>query len=164
MIPYRLLLTGMSGTGKSAVVAAFRARGVATIDMDDPGWSHQDADGHQHWNVARLDAAISAASVAPLVIAGCAETQVQFYPRCTHIVLLTAPRAVMLERIRTRTDNPYGKQPEELAAILHNLDEIEPLLRRRATLIVDTNRPLTAVMELILAHVAEASPRTTLDP
>jgi len=161
MTPYRLLLTGMSGTGKSTLIIAFRARGVATIDMDEPGWSHHDADGHQHWNVERLDTAMTAAGDAPLVIAGCAETQVQFYPRCTHIVLLTAPRAVMIERIRTRTDNPYGKRPEDLAAILRNLDEIEPLLRRRATLVIDTDQPLAGVMTHILTHVAEESPRTT---
>lgn len=111
MTPYRLLLTGMSGTGKSAVITAFRARGVAAIDMDDPGWSSYDTEGHQHWNTERLDAAFAAAGAAPLVIAGCAETQVHFYPRCTHIILLTAPREVMSERIRTRIDNPYGKQP-----------------------------------------------------
>lgn len=157
MTTYRLLLTGLSGMGKSALVAAFRARGVAAIDMDEPGWSHHDADGHQHWNVERLEAAFAAAGAAPLVVAGCAETQVHFYPRCTHIVLLTAPQAVMLERIRTRTDNPYGKQPAELAAILRNQAEVEPLLRRRATLIIDTAPPLAAVFARILAHVAISS-------
>lgn len=143
--------------GKSALVAAFRARGVAAIDMDEPGWAHHDADGNQHWNVERLEATMTAAGASPMVIAGCAETQVHFYPRCTHIVLLTAPREVMLERIRTRTDHSYGKQPEELAEILRNQVEIEPVLRRRATCVIDTAQPLASVMAQILAHVGTIS-------
>jgi dephospho-CoA kinase len=45
----RVLLTGMSGTGKSSVIAELKRRGFAAIDMDEPGWSVRDAEGHQLW-------------------------------------------------------------------------------------------------------------------
>lgn len=41
-----------------------------------------------------------------------------------------------------------------LAAILRNHDEIEPVLRRRATLVIDTTPPLAVVVAQILDHVA----------
>lgn len=36
----RVLLTGMSGTGKSTVIRELAARGYKAIDADDDGWSH----------------------------------------------------------------------------------------------------------------------------
>lgn len=31
----------------------------------------------------------------------------------THIVLLSAPRDVLVERLASRTNNPFGKTPDE---------------------------------------------------
>lgn len=36
----RVLLTGMSGTGKSTVIRELAARGYRAIDAGDAGWSH----------------------------------------------------------------------------------------------------------------------------
>lgn len=44
----RVLLTGMSGTGKSTVIAALAARGYKALDTDD-GWCEPLPDGHQRW-------------------------------------------------------------------------------------------------------------------
>lgn len=74
----------------------------------------------------------------------------QFVPWFDHIVLLSAPTGVLLERVRTRTGNPYGKSPAETAQILENIREIEPLLRQMATLELATDRPLNDVTEAIL--------------
>ncbi len=35
----RVLLTGMSGTGKSATIRDLVARGHAAVDLDDAAWS-----------------------------------------------------------------------------------------------------------------------------
>jgi hypothetical protein len=35
----RVLITGMSGTGKSAVVRELAARGYPAVDLDTPEWS-----------------------------------------------------------------------------------------------------------------------------
>jgi dephospho-CoA kinase len=40
-----ILLTGMSGTGKSTIIGELRARGYQAIDMDEPGWSEHAPDG-----------------------------------------------------------------------------------------------------------------------
>src|SRR3989442_15370091 len=36
----RVLLTGMSGTGKSSVIRALASRGYKAVDTDYDGWSH----------------------------------------------------------------------------------------------------------------------------
>jgi hypothetical protein len=36
----RILITGMSGTGKSAVIVELMRRGYRAIDLDTPEWSH----------------------------------------------------------------------------------------------------------------------------
>lgn len=42
----RMLITGLSGTGKSTVIAALRERGYAAVDADAPGYSHEVAVDH----------------------------------------------------------------------------------------------------------------------
>jgi len=145
-----VLLTGMSGSGKSSVVAELRKRGFAAIDMDEPGWSERDGDGHQRWREERLQDAIDAAGEATLFVAGCAENQVAFYPQCAEIIFLSAPAHVLTARIAVRTNNPYGKRPEELAEVLEHLRTVEPLLRRGAAREIRTAMPLDRVVEEVL--------------
>jgi len=69
----------------------------------------------------------------PPFFAGCSEEQAAL--PFDYRVLLTAPVAVLLERLRTRTGNRYGQSPAEEAQVLADLAEVEPLLSRlnRAT-------------------------------
>ena len=53
-----------------------------------------------------------------LFVVGSDDAQVLFYPDFDQIVLLRAPRDVMVERLASRANNPFGKSPEELARIL----------------------------------------------
>lgn len=149
----RVLLTGMSATGKSSVVEELRKRGFRAIDMDDPGHSYRDSAGNQLWREDVVENALSGAGALPLFISGCAENQVKFYSRLSDVVLLTAPRDVILDRLRTRTNNPYGSTAAERDEVVRNMDEVEPLLRRAASCEIDTSGPLKDVVERILAHV-----------
>lgn len=148
----RVLITGMSGTGKSSVIGELRKRGFQAIDMDEPGWS-EFVDGDQLWREERLQQALDDTGDAPLFISGCAENQVKFYPQLTDLILLSAPAAVIEERLLTRTSNSYGKRPKEMAEVLGYLETVEPLLRRGATLEIVTTIPLEAVVEQLLEHV-----------
>jgi hypothetical protein len=74
----------------------------------------------------------------------------KFYPRFDHIVLLSAPAAVIVERLASRTTNPYGKRPEEVARVLALIQTIEPKLRQVADLEVDTSIALDRVVAKLL--------------
>lgn len=146
-----ILLTGMSGTGKSTVIKQLAARGYKTVDMDEPGWSEYAPDGEWVWREDRVhDLFASLRDDDVLFLSGCAVNQVKFYPQFDKIVLLSAPAAVIVERLRTRTNNPYGKHPDELAATLENLETVEPLLRKGANHEIDTHAPLDEIVAAVL--------------
>ena len=57
---------------------------------------------------------------------------------------------MIVERLATRTTNPYGKRPEDVARVLGLLRTIEPMLRRGAGHVVDTSVPLAQVVAKVL--------------
>jgi shikimate kinase len=86
-----------------------------------------------------------------LFVSGCVANQGRFYDRFAAVVLLSAPREVMLSRIVNRDTNRFGKNPTERARILANLETVEPLLRRSATVEITTDRHLAEVVSAVEA-------------
>jgi shikimate kinase len=142
----------MSGTGKSSVIRELVARGYKAIDTDD-GWVEPRPDGRQVWHEDAIQALLDTEDTGVLFVAGCEENQVRFHAQFDHIVLLSAPLETLVERLATRTDNPFGKAPEELRRILDDVETIEPLLRRVAAHEVRTTMPLNEVVTTVLRLV-----------
>lgn len=142
----------MSGTGKSSVVRELVARGYKAVDTDD-GWSEPLPDGRQKWREDAIQDLLSTEDADVLFVAGCEENQVKFHPQFDHIVLLSAPLDTLVERLATRTSNPYGKAPEELRRFLFDVETVEPLLRRVAGHEVRTTVPLDEVVTTVLRLV-----------
>lgn len=151
----RVLLTGMSGTGKSTLLHELAARGYRTVDTDY-GDYFETVDGERLWREDRISALLASAPAqlpGVLFVQGTTRNQGLFYPHFTHIVLLSAPAGVLAERLTTRATNPYGKDPAELAETLEYQQTVEPLLRAAATLEVVTTVPVTQVADIVLDHV-----------
>src|SRR3954453_2163566 len=83
---------------------------------------------------------------------GCSEEQIGL--PFDYRVLLTAPRSVVIERLRTRTGNGYGRGGAELSQVLADLAEVEPLLRRSADLVLTTTAPPAQVADRLLERIA----------
>ena len=143
----RVLVTGMSGTGKSSALAELRRRGFETVDTDEPGWSDwsHDAAGYV-WREGRIGELLARERDITLYVSGTVSNQGRFYPQFDAIVLLSAPADVLVERLAHRTTNEYGKDPEERALILRQLAEVEPLLRATCTHELDATRRLDEVV------------------
>ena len=146
----RILLTGMSGTGKSTVISELAARGYKAVDLDQPAWSEYGPDGDWRWREDRVQDLLSLEDGELLFVSGCAENQGKFYPLLDEVILLSAPADVLIERLTTRTTNQYGKHPDELAETLGYLETVEPLLRRSAGHEIDTRAPLDEVVATVL--------------
>ena len=141
-----VLVTGMSGTGKSAALGELERRGHRIVDTDVGGWI--DESGPEPlWREERIGALLDEHGEGALFVAGTVVNQGRFYPRFDAVVLLSAPAEVLLERIETRTNNPFGKHEAERAAILRDLAEVEPLLRAGATAEIDTRVPVEVVAD-----------------
>ena len=160
-----VLVTGMSGTGKSAALAELARRGHRVVDTDYGGYSEEvpcsdAAVWEQLWREDRIDALLDGHDDGVLFISGCVSNQGKFYPRFDAVVLLTAPANVILERVASRETNGFGKSDAERDRILYDLAKVEPLLRAGASAEIDTRAPLDEVVDA-LESIADAvqSPR-----
>ena len=149
----KVLVTGMSGTGKSAALQVLGERGHRVVDTDTDQWSCWATlpDGSPDW-IWREDAIKTLLAThlrGHLFVAGCKTNQGKLYSQFDHIALLSAPADVLLARIAARTGNPYGKHPAERAQILRDLAEVEPLLRATATTEIDASAPLSVVVRYL---------------
>jgi hypothetical protein len=153
----RVLVTGMSGTGKSAALAELGRRGFRVVDTDLPGWSEWirvegDPDGGGwFWREDRIAELLATEDERTLYVSGTVSNQRKFYDRFDAIVLLSAPAEVILDRIGNRTTNDYGKGPGERDLILSHLDWVEPTLRASCTHEIDASRPLIEVVDELIA-------------
>jgi shikimate kinase len=149
----------MSGTGKSTLIRELAARGHKAIDTDSEAWSEwvtlpggdeQTAERDWIWREDRIRWLLAAEDADALFVCGCKSNQGKFYSWFDHVVLLSAPTPLLLERLATRTTNPYGKDPAERDQVLHYIQTVEPLLRGSASLELDTSAPLERVVETLL--------------
>jgi dephospho-CoA kinase len=154
----------MSGTGKSTVIGELAARGYKAIDADtdeysewvevvgdtgalgSPAWGAWD----WMWREDRMQALLSTEDADVLFVSGCAANMGKFLPQFDHVVLLSVPTDVLVERLRTRTTNSYGTDPEEVTRTLELVEAVEPLLRRAADHEIDTSAPLADVVAELL--------------
>jgi thymidylate kinase len=146
-----ILVTGMSGTGKSTALAELRRRGYETVDTDEAGlsgWS--DAHDGYVWDERGIETLLGRERCTTLYLSGTVSNQGRFYPRFDAVVLLSAPADVLLARIEARTTNDYGKRARERELILRDVAEVEPLLRATCTHEIDASRPIGEVVAELL--------------
>jgi shikimate kinase len=143
----RLLITGMSGTGKSTVLIELARRGHRVQDTDYDGWVLPDGT----WDEPRMWALLN--SEDSVVVSGTVENQTHFYTAFRHVVLLSAPLPVLLERVQTRLNNPYGRTDEQQNEIRTYVRDVEPLLRAGATVELDAQMSVTALADAIEALI-----------
>jgi dephospho-CoA kinase len=149
-----VLITGMSGTGKSTVLAELAHAGHAVVDTDVGGWivdtPREDGSTEPMWDEPRMSALLDEHADRTLFVAGCVANQGRFYPRFHAVVLLSAPEETLLERLATRTTNDFGKLAAERQAILADRRAVEPLLRAGATAEIDTRAPVAEVAARVM--------------
>ena len=154
----RILVTGMSGTGKSSALAELRQLGFRTVDTDEGDWTDwSEAEGGYVWREHRIAELLAREEAPALFVSGTVSNQGRFYDRFDAIVLLSAPAGVLLSRIEKRTTNPYGKSRDQRELILRHLAEVEPLLRRTCTHEIDAAQPLASVVGQLAALTREPS-------
>jgi shikimate kinase len=160
----RILVTGMSATGKSTVIRELAARGYKAVDADCDEYSEWveatgsseafgspvEADRDWVWREDRIQDLLSTEDTDVLFLSGCAENMGRFLPRFDHVILLSAPADVIVERLRMRASNVYGKRPDEAARVLGLMETVEPLLRHAAGHEIDTSAPLKDVVATVL--------------
>lgn len=136
-----MLITGMSGAGKSSVLHELGERGYAVVDTDYGPWTTE----HGLWDEMLMGALLGESN--EVVVSGTVSNQGTFYDRFDHVVLLSAPISVLLDRVRRRSSNPYGSTVAQQEEIRANLATVEPLLRATATCEIDATQDLSSVVD-----------------
>lgn len=151
-----MLLTGMSGTGKSSLLHELAERGHDVVDTDLDGWCVLSPSRSELlWDEPRMGELLARPRERPLVMSGCVANQGVFRDRIDLAVLLSAPEAVILRRVRERTTNPYGSTEIDRSEIVANTRRFEPLLRAWCDLELDATRPLAELADVIEARIRE---------
>jgi dephospho-CoA kinase len=154
----KVLLTGMSGTGKSSALIELERLGFQVVDTDAPGWTEWSGHaGGYVWREDRIAELLSREGGPALYVSGTVSNQGVFYDRFDAIILLSAPAEVLISRIEARTTNPYGKTLEQRELILRHLAEVEPLLRKTCTHEIDATQSLARIVEQ-LAELGREAP------
>ncbi len=165
----RVLITGMSGTGKSAVVRELAARGHRAVDLDTPEWSEwvavdpsdpltPEAGRDWRWREESVRALLTGHREGDLFVSGCAENMSRLLPLTDAVILLSAPVATIMERLAARSGDGYGSTEEERRKVGQLIAAIEPMLRQSADHEIDTGRPVADTVDEIL-RISALQPR-----
>src|SRR5262249_48880950 len=146
-----VLVTGMSGTGKSSALEVLARHGHQTVDTDDPGWivdTRTPAGPEPLSHLEKLRALLDRHRIGWLFIAGCVANQRALYDRSDAVALLSAPIDVLLDRVADRA-NPFGSTAGDRAKIASDVSVYEPLLRAGADHEIVTTTPIAEVVSAL---------------
>ena len=167
-------VTGGSGVGKSTICELLKRRGELAVDADmdgytrwvertsgqvladspatvPAGWLYRFA-----WKVSRaeVEALAAAAHGKTAFLCGDAENETEVWDLFDLVVCLVADNETIRDRLLTRTNNPFGKHPEEMAAALEENDGLETAYRRLGATLIDGRQTPAEVADSVLAAAA----------
>jgi hypothetical protein len=140
---------GLSGTGKSSVYDELIGRGYRAISTDR-AWKRDNS----MWDVQKALSELERSDPEVLFVCGSGRNRDRFLPYFTKVFNLRIDDDTMRRRLQERTNNDFGKQPDELKLMLTlNRSDEKPA----GAIDVDATRPLDQVVDEVL-RLADCSP------
>jgi hypothetical protein len=150
------LVEGLSGTGKSSVYDELTRRGYSALSTDRK-WAYAEPftglahplSRHENWkwDKARAIEALKSDEPEILFVCGSSRNRDDFLLYFSKIFNLKIDDKTMLQRLADRTNNDFGKIPEEVQLMLAlNRKGEKPV----GAIDIDANKPLKEVVDQIL--------------
>ena len=165
-------MEGLSGAGKSSVYEELIERGYKAISTDRAWKYHADPDTgpgrpihyeNSMWDQQKAVSELESPEPEVLFVCGSSRNRDRFLPYFAKIFNLCIDDDTMRRRLQERTNNEFGKQPEEVELMLRlNRSDEKPA----GAIDVDATQPLDQVVDelLRLANCRTATDGSTLTP
>lgn len=156
------LVEGLSGAGKSSVYDELIRRGYKAISTDR-AWKYQADPDNSLWDRQKAVSELESPEPEVLFVCGSSRNRDRFLPYFTKIFNLRIDDDTMRRRLQERTNNEFGKRPEELELMLRlNQSDEKPA----GAIDVDATQPLDQVVDelLRLADCRTMTSDSTLPP
>ncbi len=155
------LIEGISGTGKSAVCAELDKRGYKALEADevfgyygDPKTGLPTNEEHQLnwiWDKNKISAELGN-KTHTIFVCGGAMNQNDFTHYFEKIFTLYLDDITLKDRLLNRTNNDFGKNPEDLTRQLDWNKGAVSYAKQRGTILIDATQPINQVVDVILKY------------
>jgi dephospho-CoA kinase len=170
----KVLVIGVAGTGKSYLVEKMKRAKLNAVDADDGLATFVDAAGNQvqydpdggskwwksHFYVlkrGKLEKLLRSSKAVYLFgdVGGQPGHEnglldvVHLFDR---VCYLHAPMHLIRERLANRTDNPFGKNPEEIKGMAKHKEKMDRIARRRNFEIINATLPMERIVEILTEY------------
>ncbi len=162
------LITGVSGVGKTTVAEELAKRGYEAYDMDAvPGLTRWEDDAgkpikppadppkgwfnnhHWNWDIKKLKK-IMTSSKKDKYFSGTASNQKGHLGLFDKVFALVIDEQQLIDRLTNRTNNPFGKHPNELADILSWHKWFENVLVEKGAIPINGTLPVDKIVSEII--------------
>jgi hypothetical protein len=151
------LVEGLSGAGKSSVYEELIRRGYKAISTDRAWKYRADSHGNSMWSEQKAVSELERPEPDVLFVCGSSRNRDRFLPYFTKVVNLRIDDDTMRRRLQERTNNDFGKQPEEVELMLRlNRSDAKPA----GATDLDATKPLRQVVDELL-RLADCEPVTS---
>lgn len=169
----KFYVTGVSGTGKSALVKELGKRGVRAFDIDAvPGLCHwknkvtgerakyQSGVGKDwieaHEWICDKDTLMKLLDDRgdTIIIAGIASNQDEYFDLFDKVFLLHCGEKIFLHRLGTRKENEFGKEESEQEEIVNWYKDFEDKMIKKGAVPINTEAPVSSVTDQIISQIA----------
>ena len=150
----KVLLTGMSGVGKSTILKQISKSYSHSIDFDYDGWIHMDdMSNDRKMDTNRIINYIQKYNDEDIFFSGTTINQKEIYPYLDFIITLTAPIEIMHERILSRENNSFGKSNHDWEKIKNDKREFEQLIMKSSDFVISTDKIANDIVDEIYNRV-----------
>ena len=157
------LVEGISGTGKTTICEELKRRGYRAIEADkeiahyaDPKTglpTEEKIPDNWIWNEDKFNNALKQEREESIFICGGAINQEDFKHHFTKVFTLHIDDDTLKYRLLNRTNNDFGKRPEELALQLEWNRGAVKYSKERGTILVEATKPVNEVVDEIISHI-----------